>query len=90
MLDVANNFLKFKIKFYKNFKSRNLWFLEFYFYFKYISNKDAIWKKKTLTGVLLEERKLNISINIEAIHNGYSKMQKYTVAGSINGFLIIC
>ena len=39
----------------------NLWFLELYFYLKYISNKDDIWQGKTLSGVLLEERKLNIS-----------------------------
>ena len=39
----------------------NWWFLEFYFYLKYISNKDYIWQGGTLPRVLLEERKLNIS-----------------------------
>ena len=35
--------------------------LGFYFYLKFISNKVDIWQGKTLPGVLLEERKLNIS-----------------------------
>ena len=38
----------------------NLWFLEFYFYVKCISNKGDIWPKETLPWVL-EKRKLNIS-----------------------------
>ena len=42
-------------------KNGNLWLLELYFYLKYISNKDDIWQGETLSGMLLEERKLNIS-----------------------------
>ena len=29
-------------------KNENLWFLEFYFYLKYISNKDDIWQREYL------------------------------------------
>ena len=29
-------------------KNKNLWFLEFYFYLKYISNKDDIWQREYL------------------------------------------
>ena len=31
------------------------------FYLKYISNQDGLLQEETLAGVLLEERKLNIS-----------------------------
>ena len=51
----------FPINCRKLLKKRNLWFLEFYIYLKYISNKDDIWQRETLPGVLLEQRKLNIS-----------------------------
>ena len=33
-----------------------LWFSEFPFNLKYISNKDDIWQGKTLPGMILEER----------------------------------
>ena len=42
-------------------RNQNLWFLEFYFYLKYTSNKDDILKGDPFPEVLLEERKLNIS-----------------------------
>ena len=48
-------------KFQKMTENKNLWFLELYFYLKHIYNKDDIWQDKTLPGMLLEERKLNIS-----------------------------
>ena len=42
-------------------KNGNLWFIELYFYLEYIPNKNYTWQGKTLSGVLLEERKLKIS-----------------------------
>ena len=35
-------------------ENRNLWLLEFYFYLKYIFNKNDIWQEGTFPGVLLE------------------------------------
>ena len=67
-------------------KNRNLWFLEFYLYLKYISNKDDICQGKTISGVLLEEE--NLAFQIKEIHNGCPKIQNYIVAACIKGFLI--
>ena len=39
-------------------KSWTLWFLELYFYLKYICNKDNIWHGETLPGVLLKKKKI--------------------------------
>ena len=50
-----------KVNCRKRLRNQNLWFLEFYFYLKYISNKDDILKGDPFPGVLLEDRKLNIS-----------------------------
>ena len=41
----------------KSLKNRNLWFLEFYFYLKYISNKDDIWQGRNFTWSVIRRKK---------------------------------
>ena len=88
-----NDFKTFcTVNYRKWLKNRNLWFLEFCLYLKYISNKDDIWQEETLPGVLLEEVKLfklKKKFKKKEIHNGCAKMQKNIVADCIKGFLTI-
>ena len=54
----------------------------------YLTGGNSFWsfirRKKT------EHFKILLYCYIVIFHNGCSKMQKYTVAGSIKGFLIMC
>ena len=81
------------VNYRKWLKTRNLRFLEFCFYLKYISNKDDIWHEETVAVGLLEERKffkIKKNFKNKDIHNGCAKMQNNIVKGCIKEFLIIC